>query len=279
MARAAGRIYRRRLRRVRMWRRGILAILALGAAAVLLLTRRSPLMQAERIDAPTPTPVSQAFDQQVESREITLPEETWYAIQTGVFSTAEAAEEKAGAYASRGAPGTVVADGDKWRVFIACYGSEGDASAVRQRLGESQRVETYLFRWQSPELRLRLTGMAGQLDVVEAGLSLLRQAAEELRDTAILLDAGELTVTEASKCVSELDGRIALWRQTAKSRFGGKLPALMQSMLDSVVRWDQRRKTLEAAAGSATELSAAMKGQGMALYQELLRLKQNIAAG
>lgn len=278
MARTAGRIYRRRKRRARLWRRGILAILAVMAAAVLLLTRRSPLMQAERLDAPTFTPVTQAYDQQVESREITLPEETWYAIQTGVFSTEEAANEKAGAYASRGAPGTVISDGDKWRVFIACYGSESDASAVRQRLGESQRVETYLFRWQSPELRLRLTGMAGQLDVVEAGLSMLQQAAEELRDTAILLDAGELTVAEAAKRISELDGRISLWQQTARSRFGSNLPVLMESMLDSVARWDQRRKALEAAAGSATELSAALKGQGMAMYQEMLQLKLSISA-
>lgn len=254
----------------------LLLVLLTAAGAAALWAGRRPLLQAERLSQPTATPVTSAYDQTVETREITLPQETWYAIQTGVFSTLEAAQEKAGAYAERGAPGTVVQDGAKWRVFIACYGSEADAASVRQRLGETQRVETYLFRWTCPELRLRLTGMAGQLDVVEAGLSLLRQIAEELRDAATLLDAGELTAAEASRQVAEIDGRITLWAQTARDRFGSQQPEIVKSLLAQTDGWNARRKALESAASSATALSAALKGQGMALYAELIALRQGI---
>ena len=75
-------------------------------------------------------------------QEIPLAAETWYAIQTGVFSNEDAAREKAELLTDRGAPGAVVEDGEKWRVFIACYGTETDAASVRQRLGENQRIET-----------------------------------------------------------------------------------------------------------------------------------------
>lgn len=256
----------------------LILLLLTAGAALLVLWGSKPQLQAERIAQPTATPVTSAYDQTIGTREITLPEETWYAIQTGVFSSLEAAQEKAQAYAERGAPGFVVQDGAKWRVFIACYAAEADAAAVRQRLGEIQRVETYLYHWTCEELRLRLTGMAGQLDVVEAGLSLLRQTAEALRDAAILLDAGEMTVTEASHAVAEMDGRITLWAQTAKSRFGSQLPEIIRQMLAVTDGWNSRRKALEHAADSATSLSAALKGQGMAMFDELITLRRGIAA-
>ena len=146
MAHIERRMYRRRRRQARRRLAAVLLLMVAAVIAVLILTRR-PGFLAQRITLTSPTPVTSAFDRTVATREVTLPAETWYAIQTGVFSTQEAAREKAGAYAERGAPGTVVQEGDKWRVFIACYGSEADAASVRQRLGEHQRVETYLYRW------------------------------------------------------------------------------------------------------------------------------------
>lgn len=271
MAHVERRMYRRQ-RRARRRLAGVIAVIAC-AGALIWWTGRRPLMQAERLALPTATPVTAAFDQTIATREITLEEETWFAIQTGVFSTNEAAQEKAGAYAERGAPGVVVADGEKWRVFIACYGSEADASAVRERLGEMQRVETYLYRWTCPELRLRLTGMAGQIDVLEAGLSLLRQTAEALRDTATLLDAGEMTVGEAAQAVTDMDGRVTLWAQTARDRFGSRQPGIVQRLLTLADDWSASRKAIDSAADSATTLSAALKAEGMKLYNEMITLR------
>ena len=276
MARVERRMYRYRQKRAR--RRWVLAGVVLVGIALAVLLGRRPSLIAERIALPTATPITAQFDQTIETREVTLGAETWYAIQTGVFSTPEAAQEKASAYTERGAPGTVVQDGEKWRVFIACYGSEADATAVRQRLGTNQRVETYLYRWTCPELRLRLTGMAGQLDVVEAGFALVRQSAEALRDAATQLDAGELTTAEAAQAVGEMDSRITLWAQTARARFGKAMPEIVQGLLRVTDGWDAQRRQLEKAAGSPTELSAALKGQGMALYDALIALRAQINA-
>ncbi len=253
--------------------RMLLGLLLLAAAVAALILYRPQMLLAERIAAPSPTPVTSAWDRTVVTREVELPEDVWYTIQTGVFSAKEAALEKAGAYAERGAPGTVVEDGGKWRVFIASYGREEDAAAVRKQLGEVQRVETYLYAWQCPVLRLRLTGMAGQLDAAEAGLTLMSSAAGVLRDTAMLLDAAQMTAQEALQAVGELDGQIALWRDTAAERFGRNPPELVQRLLTLVEGWMARYKALQAAGDSATALSAELKLQGMQMYDDMIRLR------
>lgn len=276
MSQVERRMYRRRQKRARKRRLLILLLLAALAAALVIWRGRGGDFTAQRMAEPTPTPLTDDYDKTVQTRVITLPERAWYAIQTGVFSAREAADEKAGAYQDRGAPGIVVQDGEKWRVFIACYDSSEDASAVRQRLGEMQRVETYLYTWICPELRLRLTGKAGQLDVVEAGLTLLMQTAEQLRDTATLVDAGQLTTQEALNAVYDLDSQIKLWRETAQSRFGRQQPELVAQLMAVCDSWTSRRTAIESAASSPTDVSAALKLQGMSMYEEMIRLRNAI---
>ena len=228
-------------------------------------------------DCAAATPIAAAYDQTVVSREITLAAETWYAIQTGVFSNEDAAREKAELLSDRGAPGAVVEDGEKWRVFIACYGTETDAASVRQRLGENQRIETYLYRWICPELQLRLKGMAGQVDVAEAGFTLLLQAARTLRDTASLLDAGELTLTEAQEQITALDGQLTLWRQTAQERFGRNPPSPIKELLALSDAWAPIRGNLENQ-DSKTALSAQLKLEGIGLFGRMIALRQGMGA-
>lgn len=276
MGRVETRMYRRRQKRAARLR--WLLLLLLAAGAVFLLWRGGQAsFGMERISGPTPAPSGDAFDRTVESREVTLAAETWYAIQTGVFSTKEAALQKADAYTQRGAPGTVVRQGEKWRVFIACYGTEGEASAVRTRLETSQKVDTYLYTWECPELRLRLTGMAGQLDAAEAGFTLLTSTAAALRDTAMELDAAQLTTQEAVSAVEALDGQITLWEDTVKRRFGVNIPALVEDMLAITSGWDARCAALKEAA-DATALSAALKAQAMGMFDEICTWRTELAA-
>lgn len=274
MTRIAQRTYRirRRNRRIR-----IVLVLALAAAATAVVLWRRAVPEMTLTTRGTPAPTAETYDQSLVTREMLLEEEIWYAIQTGVFSGQEAAQEKADAYVRRGAPGTVVQDGLKWRVFIASYGAETDAAAVRQHLGE-QRVETYLYPWVCPELHLRLTGMAGQLDVAEAGLTLWMQAARQLRDTAILLDASQMTAEDAASALRDLNSQISLWAETARERFGNRQPEVIARMLSLGERWTQRYAALAKAAGDAASLSAGMKGEAMALFADMITLRSDISA-
>ena len=215
------------------------------------------------------------FDETVTTREVALPQDVWYAIQTGVYSTREAAEGRVNAYADRGAPGYVAEDGGKWRVFIACYGSREDASAVRERLTTMQQVDTYLHEWQCPALTLRLSGMAGQLDVAEAGLYLPGQTAALLRDTAIALDAGEIMADAARNTIASVGESMALWEQTARERFAQPYPLLVETILTIARDWPARQSAMEQAK-DATSLSAAMKQQAMALYDQAGDLRRQL---
>ena len=290
MGRVEQRLYRQQMARRRLGRMIVLTLLIFAAGALTLSRNAASHLTAETIAQPTATPIAAAYDQTVVSREITLAAETWYAIQTGVFSNEDAAREKAELLTDRGAPGAVVEDGEKWRVFIACYGTETDAASVRQRLGENQRIETYLYRWTCPELQLRLKGMAGQVDVAEAGFTLLLQAARTLRDTASLLDAGELTLTEAQEQITALDGQMTLWRQTAQERFGrnfaqqrarersGRIPpSPIKELLALSDAWAQIRGNLENQ-DSKTALSAQLKLEGIGLFGRMIALRQGMGA-
>lgn len=276
MGRVETRLYKRKLRRSKTIRAAVLLGL-LGAAAWLAWTRLPKGFITEMIALPTSTPLSSAYDQTVETREVTLAEETWFAIQTGVFSTQEAAAQKADAYTQRGAPGTVVQEGEKWRVFIACYGTEADATAVRTRLEQNQKVDTYLYSWKCPQLRMRLTGKKGQLDAVEAGFTLLTSTAAALRDTATALDAAQLTTQEVMTAVTALDGQISLWEDTVRSRFGKSVPPLMEGMLTITANWDERRSRVQSSEG-ATALSAALKAEAMGMYDEIIAWRNALSA-
>lgn len=275
MGRVEQRLYRRRMARKRLGRMAALMLLLLAAGAMTVSRYTVSRLSAETIAQPTATPVALGYDQTIVSREITLPAETWYAIQTGVFSTREAADGKADALTNRGAPGAVIEDGEKWRVFIACYGTETDAAAVRQRLGENQRIETYLYRWTCPELQLRLKGMAGQVDVAEAGFTLLAQSARTLRDTASLLDAGELTLLEAREQLSALDNQLTLWRTTAQERFGRNPPSPIRELLTCFDAWAQIKPRLDAP-DNKTALSAQLKLEGIGLFDQMITLRRGM---
>ena len=267
MGRVETRIYRQKQRKAK-WRRWLLGVALAAGLAALLWRGGQAAFVTDYIGLPGPTPLESTFDRTVETREVTLNAETWYAIQTGVFSTQEAAVQKADAYTQRGAPGTVVRQGEKWRVFIACYGTEEEAAAVRTRLESNQKVDTYLYVWECPEVRLRLSGMAGQLDAAEAGFTLLTTTAATLRDTAMELDAAQLTNQEVMAVARALDDQLALWEDTVRSRFGKSVPALVEGIMKITGGWDARYAAL-VAAQDATALSAALKAQAMGLYDDI----------
>ena len=267
MGRLETRMYRRRRRRAARVR-GLVILLAAIGGLLLFFGRGQASFVMEKIGLSSVMPMTGDFDRTADSREVTLSAETWYAIQTGVFSTQEAALEKADAYTQRGAPGAVVRQGEKWRVFIACYGTERDASAVRARLETNQKVDTYLYAWECPEVRLRLSGMAGQLDAAEAGFTLLTTTTATLRDTAMELDAAQLTTQEAASAMDALDAQITLWEDTVKSRFGKSIPALFEDMMVITANWEDRYAALRSAE-DATALSAELKAQAMGMYDEI----------
>lgn len=231
--------------------------------------------RSQRVVQPTATPITSAFDETITEREVSLQEECWYAIQTGVYSTREAAESRTALYADRGAPGYAVEDDGKWRVFIACYGERSDAASVQERLSTDQKVETHLHAWAAQPAMLRMSGMTGQLDVAESGLYLPGQAAVRLRDAAIALDAGEASMERVQQTAAALDESITLWAKTARERFVAPYPTAISVVLDFADDWTERRKGILQTT-DATELSAELKQLAMAAFDSNVRLREQL---
>ena len=117
--------------------------------------------------------------------------------------------------------------------------------------------------------------MAGQLDVAEAGLFLPGQTATLLRDTAIALDAGEIMPDAARAAVASIGESMALWAKTARERFALPYPPLVEAILTITQDWPTRQSAM-AQAKDATALSAAMKQQAMALYDQTGDLRRQL---
>lgn len=270
------RIQRRRDRGQRMLRRVLLFLSALIIVAGLVQRfAGQETLQVTGIASPTVTPIAGAWNETMESREITLMAVSWYAIQTGVYSDENTAAVRAEAYTDRGAPGVVVADGDKWRVLIACFAREADASSVRSGLKEQQGVDTYLYTWECPELRLRMSGMAGQLDLAESGLQQMLTAAERLRNAATDLDMGEITAAEARQIIRDIDSQLSVWTETVQKRFSKPYPGLIASEMAQISEWTVHRNAMEASRDAAA-LSAAMKCHAMQIYEGVVTLRSTL---
>ena len=148
---------------------------------------------------------------------------------------------------------------------------------MRARLEANQKVETYLFTWTCPEVRLRMTGKTGQLDAVEAGFVLMPSTAGALRDTAMELDAAQLTTQEVLEAVSELEKQLSLWEDTVRSRFAPSQPELVKGMLQLTDTWHDRLQRIRSSEG-ATALSAALKAQAMAMYADMKQWRTALRA-
>lgn len=270
------RIQKKRRRGQRMLQRLLLFLSALIVAAGLAHRfGKSNSLQVTGVAEPTVTPIAGLYDETIETREITLPQVCWYVIQTGIYTDESAALSRADAYTDRGAPGIVIADGSKWRVFIASFSREEDAAAVRANLSGQQNVDTYLYTWPCPELRLRMTGMAGQLDVAEAGLQQGLTAAERLRDAAISLDAGEITQEEALQMIQDIEDQWSVWVETASKRFSKPYPALVSAELTLADAWTEHRRAIQQC-NNATELSAALKCRAMQLFHSVVTMRTQL---
>lgn len=275
------RLERRRYRRAKragQLSRTMLLMAVVVIAAGLAGRLRDGGLTVERLPAATVTPVAAAFDETLTEREITLPAETWYAIQTGVYAAESSAKERAAAYTDRGAPGVVIEDGGKYRVFIAAFGSQNDAASVRDRLGSRQEVETYLYAWTCPEITLRMNGMAGQLDVAEAGLDMALRAAAAVRDAVTAYDQGGITADDLLDALAGQEDRFSVWAETAAARFDRPYPPLIADELALSDAWHTACQEIRSAGReSATAMSAAAKCQCMLMFSRVAAMRTGIS--
>lgn len=170
--------------------------------------------------APTPTPIptDEAFDATLESRDVALPSATWYALQLGAFESEKSAEELAKAFRQRGAAGYVWPD-DRYRTLAAIYPTREDAQNVRKQLSEQHQIESYLYQIDLPSLEVRMRGMKGQLDILEAAFLHANDLVARLQEISVVMDRQEKTASEALELLFALRSQTETVSLRLKQRF------------------------------------------------------------
>lgn len=219
------------------------------------------------VPTPSPIPLDEAFDETLTEVEITLPSSVWYALQLGAFETEQAAQETAEQYARRGAGGFVWQDG-RYRALAAVYPSREDAQNVRERLSEQHQVETYLYEIALPAMRLRLTGMKGQTEILEAAFIHASDLAQQLYMLSNELDRQEISVEECIANLAALGENAQTVSARLEQRFTRPRPSTVDELAEMFRSFCAFSQTLSGEESSAT-LGGSVKYQNLATLNML----------
>lgn len=217
---------------------------------------------------PTPIPTDAAFDETVETREMTLPSRTWYALQLGAFENEQSAAELAKTFEARGAAGYVWKD-TRYRALAALYPTQADIQQVRTQLSGKYGIDSYTYEVSLPTLTLRMTGMRGQLDILEAGFLHADDLVSQLQKLSILMDRQEVNAEEAIQQLGGLRSQMETVSLRLSQRFGSPRHGAVQGLIDLFDSFAVFTKGVQTGA-SAVELATDIKYQAL---DTLYRLK------
>ena len=264
-------VYRARKKPGRWLNLLILFVSAMLVAAGLL--DRQALRQRDlRVEAAAtaaPTPLSEAYDDTPEQRELRLPEVSWYAIQLAAFDNAEGARAVAEGYQARGAAGYVYED-TRFRVLAALYPTREDAQSVRDQLRAQHALETYVTPIELSGVTLRLTGARGQLDVLEGALGKQSEMISVLQSLSLLLDRQELTHEELIMALAPSREALGTLRLRLQQRFVPPRHAAVEKLMESFASLESFAAALEGDAQAAVAtMAAAVKHQAFSMLDDL----------
>ena len=234
-----------------------------------LLRDNSGSLKVEVKVTPTPTVIGRAFDETMTTRQVTLPQKSWFAIQLGAFDSEASAKALADSYISRGAAGYVLKD-SRFRVLAALYPSKEDAQTVRQQLQTQHKIESYVYEISLPEIILNVEGMAGQLDALEAGMQYLNTTLEKFCQSSVSMDRQDLSVEQELTKLAEIASQAETLANVLTIRF----TSVKSTVVDNLVRQLEEvikatKAVAEASQSGTVAMAAQMKYQTLALLNTI----------
>lgn len=172
----------------------------------------------EPLPTETPFPLSEAFDETMESCEWALPEQNWYALQLGAFDSEASAQTLAQQFRLRGAAGYVWL-ADRYRVLAAVYAGEEDARAVRDQIREQHGVDSYLYPIRLPGTGVSMQGMRGQIEILKAGFLHAADLIAQLQQYSLQADRPDSSVQQITEGLKVLHDQTALVALRLEQRF------------------------------------------------------------
>lgn len=246
-------------------------LLLLASAVVILSGLIWPIQETDFVITPfatsTPIPMDAAFDETMVEKEIALPASEWYALQLGAFESEAAAQEMARQYTARGAAGYVWHEG-RYRTLAAVYSSREDAQLVREQLQQQHQVETYLYQVSLPGLQLRISGMQGQLDILQAAFLHGTDLVQQLHRLSLIMDRQEISQSDAVEQLHALGEQMQMVALRLTQRFRSprhRTVAALCQYFDSYAAFCKQLNPQD----SSVALAASIKHQTLASLHEL----------
>ena len=221
----------------------------------------------ETIPQATKVPLNDAFDETMTETVLEIPGQSWFALQVGVFESEESAQEASSVFQKRGAAGYLWQDG-RFRVLAAAYPNREDAQIVREQIRDSHGIESYLYTITFPTLRLKLTGMQGQIEILQAAFAHADDLAKQIQNLSIRMDRQEISVPEAKEEISALNTQMQLVTLRLQQRFQAPMPSAVQALIECFQNYELFSQTVE-----GNESAAAL---GMKLKYQLFETLKHI---
>lgn len=184
----------------------------------------------EPVPMETAVPLNASFDETIASAEMELSPKHWYALQTGAFEVSESALEAAKVFEKRGAAGYIWHEG-RYRVLASVYPTMDEAQRVREQLQTRHSIDTYVYTIEMPALKLRVKGMQGQIDILQAAFAHADDLAVQLQRLSVELDRQEKSIAEVQKETEALGQQLRLVALRLKQRFAHPLPKTVEILL------------------------------------------------
>ena len=261
------RIYRNRQNRNRMFCVGMLAVAALVVLSGLLSGNTGDDFDLLKIRHETSEPFADHFDETRTETVVDLPAYSWYALQTGVFEDEASARQSSLAFQKRGAAGYLWHDG-RYRVLASAYPQREDAQLVREQLREQHNIDSYLYAIEFPAVSLRLSGMQGQIDILQAAFGHAADLAEQIQKISVELDRQEISADDAAKRIASLNTQMREAAIRLGQRFASPVPETVQALMECFDGYAGFAETV-----SAGENAALL---GMKLKYQLFETLQHI---
>jgi len=178
----------------------------------------------------SPVPLNEEFDETPATMEFDVPSFQWYALQLGAFENEESALRLAENYQKRGAAGFLWHDG-RYRVLAAVYPVREEAQQVREQLRDQHTIDSYLYTIDFPAIKLRVSGMQGQLEILQAAFMHAHDLAMQLQNASVSIDRNEVSAEEVREQITAIDTQIRIVSLRLRQRYINQIPMVVRELL------------------------------------------------
>ncbi len=140
------------------------------------------------------------------SKLLELPALSCHALQMGVYSTQDNAENQSAALQALGAAGYIMKEEDRYRVLAAAYTSDSDLQQVRDRL-QTEGLDSAAYTMSSQTSKLIVSGTETQVAALQNILSGLIEMQKELCTYVIDFDREQYSVSEGKASIASLNSK------------------------------------------------------------------------